>query len=217
MYMVHTMFRREFTLMPALVRGVATDDTERSQLVTEHIALVNDILHHHHEAEDKHLWPRLLARGSEEVASVVHLCESQHETIEKLRAELELAVEAWRKSATSERRQGVADAAQRMLPPLIDHMNVEESRILPLVEKYITASEWDTMVKDAAADVPEQTLALAFGMMLYEGDPEVVGNALSRMPEEARPIIQRAASQAFASHSERVYGTPTPPRSKASA
>ena len=70
MYVVHTMFRREFGLMAALVRGVTAGDTERAQIVAEHIELMNGVLHHHHAGEDKHLWPRLLGRGSEEVAPV---------------------------------------------------------------------------------------------------------------------------------------------------
>jgi len=83
MYVAHTMFRREFGLMPALVRGVTAGDKERTQIVGEHMELLNMVLDHHHAAEDKHLWPRLLDRGSESVAPVVHLMEGQHENIGK--------------------------------------------------------------------------------------------------------------------------------------
>src|SRR5215472_7521004 len=83
MYVVHTMFRREFGLMAALVRGVTAGDTERAQIVAEHIELMNGVLHHHHAGEDKHLWPRLVHRGSEEVTPVVHLMKDQHEGIGK--------------------------------------------------------------------------------------------------------------------------------------
>jgi hypothetical protein len=37
MLMVHDVFRREFALMPALVRGVAVGDHNRAQIVTDHI------------------------------------------------------------------------------------------------------------------------------------------------------------------------------------
>lgn len=52
-------------------------------------------------------------------------------------------------------------------------------------------------------------------MMMYEGDPEVIQIAVSNMPAEARPVIKDLASQAFASYSERIHGTATPPRSRA--
>ena len=39
MLMVHDVFRREFALMPAVVRGVAVGDHNRAQIVTDHIEL----------------------------------------------------------------------------------------------------------------------------------------------------------------------------------
>ncbi|MEV6868746.1 hypothetical protein AB0M44_48230 [Streptosporangium subroseum] len=51
MYMVHTVFRWEFALLPALVRGVTAGDEERSQIIADHIGLLNSVLHHHHHGE----------------------------------------------------------------------------------------------------------------------------------------------------------------------
>ena len=38
MFAAHTLFRREFGLMPGLVRAVAAGDTKRSALVADHVA-----------------------------------------------------------------------------------------------------------------------------------------------------------------------------------
>ena len=48
MLMLHDVFRREFALMPALVRGVAVGDHNRAQIITDHIERVSALLHHHH-------------------------------------------------------------------------------------------------------------------------------------------------------------------------
>lgn len=61
--MVHTMFRREFALLGDLVERVAAGDTARAKLVTDHIELIDSMLHHHHSSEDVHLWPRIRDRG----------------------------------------------------------------------------------------------------------------------------------------------------------
>jgi hemerythrin-like domain-containing protein len=217
MYAVHTLFRREFSLMPALVRGVAARDKERSEIVADHILLMNTVLHHHHRAEDKHLWPRLLDRGSKDVASVVHVMEGQHENLETMIAEVDEATRSWRSSAAPESGKALADALDRMISLLNDHMGVEEERILPMVEKYITAAEWDLMVREGAAETPRENIPLIFGMVMYEGDPEVIQLILSQMPPEMRAVMKEQASRAFASHSERVHGTATPPRIKRSA
>jgi Hemerythrin HHE cation binding domain len=72
MYTIHTMFRREFGLLPGLVRTTAADDTERARVVTEHIRLISFVVAEHHSAEDSVLWPKLLARASSGRASRGH-------------------------------------------------------------------------------------------------------------------------------------------------
>jgi hypothetical protein len=52
MLILHDMFRREFALMPGLVRGVAAGDRERAQVIAAHITYVSTILHHRHHGKD---------------------------------------------------------------------------------------------------------------------------------------------------------------------
>ncbi|MEH0986026.1 hemerythrin domain-containing protein [Micromonospora sp. CPCC 205556] len=212
MYMAHTMMRREFTLLPELVRGAAVGDRQRAEVLVRHIELIEGVLSHHHHSEDTHLWPRLLERGAAEIAPVVHLMEQQHRTIDELTVELRAATAAWRDTATREAAEAVAAVLDRMCPALDEHLRVEEEQVLPLIEKHVTASEWDRMVAEGAGDTPVELLPLMFGLMTYEGDPEVVQKAISQMPEEARPVIAGVAAQAFAAHSQIIHGTPTPPR-----
>ena len=212
MYMVHAMLRREFALMPGLVRGVAPGDRERARIVGDHLGFVQGILHQHHRSEDVHLWPKLLERGPEEIDPIVHRMETQHQAIDTGLAEVDAAVAAWRDDAAPEHGGELADALDRLLPVLVEHLDTEEERVLPLIEKYITAPEWDVMTEETAANTPPDKLPLMLGMMIYEGDPEVIQKVLSVMPEEARPAIMAASVQAFAAHSELVHGTATPPR-----
>jgi hemerythrin-like domain-containing protein len=213
MYMAHAMFRREFGLLPALVRGVGAGDKERTQLIADHFELVKTVLHHHHHAEDTHLWPRLLERGPEDIDPIVHVMESQHADIDKALSEIEVARKAWRDSATSERGEDMAAALDRLSPLLDEHLSMEEERVLPLIEKYVTAAEWDRMGQDAVAGIPLESLALMFGMTIYEAEPAVIEKVLSNLPEEARPQMLESGRQAFAAYSERVHRTATPPRS----
>jgi deazaflavin-dependent oxidoreductase (nitroreductase family) len=212
MYMAHDMFRREFTLLPALVRGVSDGDRERTLVVADHLALVDTLLYHHHHSEDTHLWPRLLDRGADDIEPLVRLMEGQHERIEEINAEVVAAARAWRDTPAAGEQATLADALDRLVTVLGEHMAAEEEHLLPLIEKYITAAEWGAMTAEGGADVAPESLPLLFGMMMYEGDPEVIDIAVASMPAEARPVIRNVAAQAFAAHSERVHGTPTPPR-----
>ncbi|WP_162794655.1 hemerythrin domain-containing protein [Nonomuraea lactucae] len=212
MYLVHDMFRREFGLMPALVRAVTPGDVERAGVVADHITLVTGVLHSHHRGEDDHLWPRLLERVPEEVVPVVHTMEDHHEGIARLDAELETAISAWRADAGAERGKALADVIERVNVLLVEHLGLEEERILPLAEKYVTAAEWAAMVADANSKLPMEMLPLLAGFVTYEGDPEVIEGLFSSLPPEVGVFLRQQAPQAYASHAERVHGTPTPPR-----
>ena len=81
MFAVHTMFRREFRLMPGLIRAVTAGDTRRATLVADHVALVSGVLNAHHSAEDQHIWPLLRERCPEECAPLIEVMEDQHHAI----------------------------------------------------------------------------------------------------------------------------------------
>jgi hemerythrin-like domain-containing protein len=210
MHAVHTMFRREFALMPELVRRTSADKV-RSQIVAEHVALMSTMLHHHHHAEDVGLWPRLLERAPKDCDSIIQLMERQHASIENGVSEIETALGAWR--AASDIDQALPAAIDRTLPVLFEHMGMEEEKILPLAEEYVTAPEWDSLAETALAGIPQEDVAVIFGMIMYEGDPEVVEGILAKLPPKVGLALKTLAPQAFALHSQRVYGTASPPRS----
>jgi iron-sulfur cluster repair protein YtfE (RIC family) len=206
MYTIHQMFRREFGLLPGLVRSVAADDKERVQNVADHIRMIQTILHEHHTAEDTVLWPALSARAPREIDPIVHLVEGHHEGIEKLLAEIGSLLDDWAATAVHEDGESLALALERLVVALYEHMGLEEKLILPLVARHVFATEWEKMVSDGAASIPPEFGPVLTGMLMYEGGVEIV-------PPELREVLADIGPQAYAAHSERVHGTPTPPRS----
>lgn len=206
MYTVHTMFRREYALLPGLVRAVAAKDEERAKVVAGHVRLVNLILHHHHMAEDENLWPALLRRAPREVDPVIHLLESQHEALDVLLDEVSTRLDGWTEGADSADGEGLAAVLQRLVAALYEHMGLEEKLALPLVERYIFAAEWEAMIAAGAADIPPETGPLVVGMLMYEG-------GLDPVPPQMRDVLGEMAPKVYASYCEGVHGTPAPPRS----
>jgi hypothetical protein len=187
MYKAHTMFRREFGLLPDLVRSVPDKDKERALVVAGHVKLVSLVLHEHHSGEDEVLWPLLLTRAPKEIAPVILLG-------------------TWTAGAASDDGEVLAFALERLAVALYEHMGLEEKLVLPLAERHIFASEWDKLVADGAASIPPETGPVLAGMLMYEGGPDVV-------PPQMRAVLAELAPQAYAAHSERVHGTPAPPHS----
>ncbi|MEV4176379.1 hemerythrin domain-containing protein [Nonomuraea sp. NPDC049709] len=210
MYMAHTMIRREFGLLPQLVRDVKPRDTQRSEAVGAHADFMCGLLHFHHEGEDVVLWPLLQERGGEEAESIVPVMEKQHDAIESANAEAMRLLVAWRSTATG--TEELAAVFDRLLAALLEHMVMEEERILPLAEKYVTAAEWRKLGEHGMDEMPKKLLPLAFGMVMYEGDPEVIRAVLAQAPAPARLLMPFIAPRLYARHAKRVHGTATPPR-----
>jgi len=206
MYTVHAMFRREFALLPALIRSVPATDQERAEIVADHIRLVSLVLHHHHSGEDAVLWPRLLTRAPREIDPVVHLVEDQHQAIEDLLTEVSALLGTWTTGAAGEDGQALSVASGKLAAALYEHMSTEERLVLPIAERHIFASEWQKMVDDGAASIPPEAGPVIAGMLMYEGGLDVV-------PPEMRAPLAERAPRAYAAHCERVHGTPAPPRS----
>jgi hypothetical protein len=214
MLAVHTLFRRELGLSPGLVRAVAADDVPRTASVAHHIALLVGLLKDHHACEDKYLWPRLRARGTQENASIAHLMEGQHEAIHRGLLQVTDAVERWRESVSAPARDALADTIAELLPPMREHLADEEERAVPLIQKYITAAEYSAMVREAIAATPPDDFPVLFGMIMYETSPAVIDAIVSQMPAEVQGSIKDLAAKAYASHARDLYGTATPPRAK---
>ncbi|MEO3748461.1 hemerythrin domain-containing protein [Plantactinospora sp. B5E13] len=210
MYMAHANLRREFSLLPKLVEDVVVGDSRRAELVGAHIELVCGVLHQHHEGEDLLLWPRLSARGGAEAEAVVPVVEAQHHAIEEANAEVSRLLPGWR--STAQGGAELAAALERLRVALIEHMATEESQILPLAEKYVTAAEWKEMGEHGMRATPKKHLPVIVGMTMYEGDPEVIREVLAEAPLPVRLLMPIIGRRAYAKHAKRVHGTATPPR-----
>lgn len=213
MYMAHTMFRREFGLLPALISGVQAGDTARAGVVAQHFELIRTVLYHHHHAEDSYLWPRVLSRAPESAAPVVATMEVQHGELDKVIDDLTAGLRDWTESAGPAQGAALAETAARLVGLLAGHLAAEEEQAVPLIARYVTAAEWGEMVAAGAAGVAPEQIPLIFGLMMYEGDPEVIGEAVSHMPPEVAAVMPGLAADAFARHAELVHGTAAPAKS----
>ena len=212
MFAAHTMFRREFGLMPGLVRPVAVGDTRRSALVADHIVVLSGVLNHHHSGEDKYIWPRLRERCPDDCAPLVDVMEDQHHAIHNGLLQVALAGQAWRDRGAADARDARAGAIDRLLPVMNEHLALEEDRVVPLIEKFVTQAEYGRVAQEQGAEVPPDKLPAVFGMFMYEGDPAAIDLAVADMPAEVQPVIRDLAPKAYAAYAQELYGTATPPR-----
>lgn len=213
MVMVHDVLRRETGLAPRTVRESAADDTDRVRFVAGHIAGVIALTHEHHSAEDAMLWPLLEERCRDTVPTLVPLMKSQHARVADLSDRVSTALEAWRDAPSPLTRDRLVEDLAPLIEALDEHLGAEEEHVLPLMETHITDDEWNAMVRQGVANADPASFPVAFGMLMYEGDPVAVEMALKSVPPEVAATLRETAPGAYAAHAERLYGTSTPPRS----
>jgi hypothetical protein len=212
MFVVHRMFRREFGLMPGLVRAVAPGDSVRSALVADHVALMSEGLAAHHQGEDDHIWPVLRERCPGEYAPLVAMMEDQHDAIHDRLAQVAKAAQSWRPVAPAGPRDVLAEAVEQLFLITREHLALEEERVVPLIEKYLTQAEYLLAPQESQAALPPDKLLIGLGMALYGGNQDNVDAIVGHVPAQQRPAITEQASSAYAAYAEKLYGTATPPR-----
>ncbi|MCA2222790.1 hemerythrin domain-containing protein [Nonomuraea aurantiaca] len=203
MVVVHRVFRREFRLAPELVRQVAPGDTERAATLAAYLGELLTGLHHHHEAEDKLLWPVLLRRVQLE-SVLIRTMEEQHERVADHISVLEELLPAWRAEADAERRDRLADTLTLLHDELLVHLDQEEERILPLVAAHLTKAEWDTLSEYARAQLPKDRLLINLGALLEDATPWEREAFLRLMPMAARVLWRLIGQRQYQRECQKV-------------
>ena len=144
MEIVHRAFRRESRLLTELVAAVDPGDTARARVIADHFRDYRLGLKNHHEGEDELLWPPLLSRVDLE-ADIVLRMEAQHERVASTLTRLDAAVPAWEATAGTDERDTLVAALADHRAVLLEHLDDEETALLPLAAEHITEKEWASL------------------------------------------------------------------------
>ena len=206
MVFVHNSFRQQFEALPGLVRGVPDGDTERAAVIVGFLEELTTSLHHHHEAEDELMWPKLLDRAPMDGALILRM-EEQHERIAEL---YRLAAEnagLFVAQALPVQREELAGTLAELVAALDEHLRDEEVYILPLVERVITVQEWNELAERGRSGIPKDRQLVFLGFLLAANTKERGKQFLAEMPAPARIAWKLVGRRAFAKEYRRVYGT----------
>lgn len=210
MLVVHTALLREFRLAPHAVRRVGAGDRRAARTVDRHLGFVADLLHHHHQGEDTLLWPVLRGRLAPQAVEALDRAQAQHAELDAALGALTGARSAWVVAAAEEEREALAVVLERVHRLLADHLELEESVVLPLAAAHLTEAEWHAVGEAAVASMRKPDLALSFGMFAYEGDPHVLKAMLETAPAVPRVVLPRVAPRLYARRARAVHGTARP-------
>ncbi len=206
MVLVHRVFRREFRLLPGLIRGVAAGELSRAAVVGGHLGDLTGALHHHHTIEDELLWPVLLERDALH-ADLVHRMEAQHGRLHVLLDRIDELAPRWRARAGAADRDELAELVAQASVALDEHLADEENDILPLVEQYVTPAEWHALNERGQKAIPRNAKALVFlGEIMQEATPREEELFLRQLPAPVRWAWRLVGRRVHAKARARIHG-----------
>ncbi|TFV74421.1 hemerythrin domain-containing protein [Blastococcus sp. CT_GayMR19] len=203
MVVVHRAFRREFRLIPELVRAVPAGDTARAAVLAGHARMVLTGLHLHHTGEDVLLWPKLLERCTPD-AALVHRMEAQHERVDAAIQKLGPALTRWEAEARPAVTEEVGAGFDELRTALLEHLDDEEREILPLAARHITQAEWNQLGEHGQKEMRMKDLPILFGAVFEEATPEERAEMLGVVPAPVRFLLRTVFARRYERYIRRV-------------
>jgi hypothetical protein len=208
MAMIHRTFRREFSNLSGLIRTLPPGDIHRSTFVGNYLGNMISVLHHHHDAEDELLWPRLRAR-TPSCSDSLQRAQVEHAVIAEAIDKVQSIAPLWATSAEPRLAEQLSAAIEELSARADEHFDREERNVVPLIRQYITHEEWQDFIDRGAAYVNPKNLwfSLAYsGFLLGDAAPDEQRRFLAALPTTLRTVVKLLGGRAYAGYRMKLYG-----------
>jgi hypothetical protein len=163
-------------------------------------------LHTHHEGEDLMVWPRLLERVPAEIDPLIETMEAQHAGLAKALDDLKAKAADWRATSAAGERDVLAGAATDLLPRIAEHLDLEERKVLSLIDRYLTEKEWKEVGGAGLKKMSFGQLTVAFGMILNQATPQQVTIMRNVIPRGPWTLFSLIGPRAYVRYAARLRG-----------
>jgi hypothetical protein len=151
MYGMHYAFRRDLADFVAAVRGTPVGEQVVWVALQARWTRFAEILHHHHQAEDVHVWPvtraNLATAGLHDAVAVLDSMEADHERIDPALSSATQALAAMVEHPCADHRNALDVEMTEVHELLVAHLAREEREAIPLIQAHMTPAEWDASEK----------------------------------------------------------------------
>jgi hemerythrin-like domain-containing protein len=181
-YLIHEAFRRDLGRLSSALRSPRVEAARARQLGS-HWKFIVDQLHHHHRVEDESLWPLVRPKlvGNEKELAVLDEMEAQHLALTPSCDVVEKGFASFTTTPTDQGAAELADQLDAMAAVLAAHLDAEESQCFPVIDKALSAEEFESFGKATAKAVGMRGSARFFPW-IFDGADAVERHAVLSMP-----------------------------------
>jgi hemerythrin-like domain-containing protein len=190
MYVMHFAFRRDLARFCSAVAQTPVGEAEVWTALARRWARFADVLHHHHTAEDEHLWPLLRSHaeraGAADDLRVLADMEDEHAVVHPALAAAGAAFTAMHEHPCVDHRNALEIRVAAVRDTLDVHLAHEEGQALPMLQRTLST-------EDNAAF--EKAVATAYPLRVV---PFTICWAFDGVPEEARRRVLSTTPPGYA-------------------
>lgn len=151
---IHGAVRRDLERLDAALGTAGDGDRSRAQDLQRAYENLHHELTHHHEGEDRWIWPMLADAGVE--ADLLAAMESEHRAMHEALAECSARMTAYAASASAT-DAAIARRSVRQTQEIIEqHLRHEEQELEPALAQHLDSPEWKAVEKKLSRVPPAQ-------------------------------------------------------------
>ena len=184
--LTHDMHRHATSLLAEAAARPSADWAALAELRDFLVAT----LHHHHESEDRDLWP-LIAATAPGIASQLGDLSAEHDQLDAALDQLEGAPV----TATSD-RAALQQAAVAVRDLIHRHLEHEEPLLFPALREHVPEQAWAEFSRKVIETSPPTGADLMVAFFDQVGEPEEVELVLSGLPAPAQELLPALRAKA---------------------
>lgn len=194
MLAVHQVFRSALSPASELIATAKGDDTRRG-LLNNYYDNILAFLEVHHEGEQELVFPILLERAPDQ-SELIERMTDQHENVVASIENARISLDNWGASGDAGADEAAA-ALKDLGDDLTEHLDEEETRILPLAAENMTVQEWGGLSGHGLRLFEGDKIWLILGLIRENMTQEQRDTMLVNMPPPARDMWETMGADSF--------------------
>ena len=208
MYVMHHAFRRDLARFAAAVAMTPLGEVDTWRALGRRWDRFTHVLHEHHHAEDEYYWPVLdtavRSRGTAADRAEVRAMRDEHAQIDPALAALTGAFGAMAEHPCDDHRHAIEIRLAGLHEVLADHLEHEETVVLPLVQRVLTDAEFATVERGVESGYRLRDAAFIIGWVCEDLPAYVRERVLAQGGPVVR-ILYAVVRRSHARREQRVF------------
>ena len=150
--LIHAAVRRDLDRLSGALETFRDGDAARARDLDRAYVNLRRELTHHHEGEDRHIWPMLAEVGVP--ADLLGAMESEHHAMAEALSQTGAAMTAFATSGTAARAAAAHESLARTREVVDRHLTHEEQELEPQLHRHTETPQWKAVEKKFSRQPP---------------------------------------------------------------